>query len=152
MTPSPRVWIATFVALVFLIGGMAGVVVDRMWLLPSRGQFGGGPGGGPGPGRGGPGMQNPARIVDDLDRRLDLSADQEAAILKILESWRPRVQEVQDRTRKQFVDMQQELHAEIARMLTPDQAARFDAMGVPIGGGPGPRGGGGMRGREGRGR
>ena len=59
MTPSPRVWIATFAALVFLIGGLAGVMIDRAWLLPrdaGRGGFarGGGPGMGPGmgPGRG----------------------------------------------------------------------------------------------------
>lgn len=153
MTPSTRVWIGTFVALVFLIGAMAGFVVDRMWLLPSRVPLGLGPGGGPGRGGGGgPGMQNPARIVADLDERLDLTADQEAAILRILEAWRPRVQDVQDRTRQQFVDMQQELQAEIAKTLTAEQAERFEKMGVQIGGPRGPRGGPGMGGREGRGR
>jgi hypothetical protein len=152
MTPSTRVWIGTFVALVFLIGGMAGVVVDRMWLLPARVPLGLGPGGGSGRGGGGPGMQNPARIVADLDERLDLTADQEAAILQILEAWRPRVQEVQNSTRQRFVDMQRDLQTEIAKTLTADQAARFEKMGVPIGGPRGPRGGPGMGGRDGRGR
>ena len=157
MTPSSRVWIATSVALVFLIGGTAGVLVDRMWLLPARGvgrpgPVGVGPGGGPGPGRGGgPGMQNPVRIVSDLDSRLDLTAEQEVAILEILEAWRPRVQDAQNATRQQFVELQQQLQAEIAKTLTADQAARFKDIEVPVGGGRGPRGGLGTGGRTGRG-
>jgi hypothetical protein len=152
-------WIATFVALVFLIGGLAGVVVDRLWLLPSHGidrpglglGFGPGPGpgmgpgGGPGAGRGlGPGMQNPARIVAELDERLGLSADQEEAILRILDDWRPRVQDLQNASRLQFTEMQQQLQAAIATTLTPDQAARLKEIGLSVGGGGrGPRGGGG---------
>ena len=163
MTPSPRVWIATFVALVFVMGGLAGVVVDRLWLLPSRGMdrpglglgpgrggpgMGGGqglgPGGGQGPGsrNGGPAMQNPARVVAELDDQLDLTPDQEASILKILEDWRPRIQELQSTSRQQFMALQEQLQADIARTLTPDQAERLKTMGMRVGGGGGPRGGG----------
>ena len=149
MPPSPRLWIATFVALVFLIGGLAGVVVDRLWLTPSswpQGQgFGPGSGRGPGPGPGrGPGqiVQSPERVIEDLDQQLALTPDQEASILRILEESRPRVREVQEATRNQFVEMQQKLRAEIAGVLTPEQRERFQQMGPgALEGGRGPGGG-----------
>ena len=172
MTPSPRIWFATFAALVFLIGGLAGVVVDRQWLLPrdtgapllpgpgaGRG-LGLGPGGGMGPGAGlglgqgaglgrggGPllqGMQGPERVIADLDGALTLTADQKAAIRKILDNFRPRVQALQDTARDEFVAAQAQLHEAIAGTLTPDQAKRFDEISAPLleGGRGGPRGGG----------
>lgn len=36
--PTARVWVATFVALVFTIGVLAGVVVERTWLHPRPGR------------------------------------------------------------------------------------------------------------------
>lgn len=174
MTPSPRIWIATAATLIFLIGALAGVVVDRTLLLPAdQGRFGFARGGGPGmgPGGGGPGMgpgggpglgpgrgpgpgagrgnmlvQSPERVVADLDNELNLKPDQEAAILKIVEDWRPRVQALQENARKEFVSTQQALHTEIARTLTPEQAKRFETMSQRmIEGG---RGRGGRRGGE----
>jgi hypothetical protein len=153
MTPSPRVWIATFVALVFVIGAMAGIVIDRTWLLPERGPrsglFGMGPGagGGPGPGPGlgpgggrgpgsgpgrmgaGPALQNPDALVADLDRQLNLSDEQESAVRKILEDWRPRLQELQNTSRRQFNELQEQLLADIAKALTEEQAEKFRTMG-----------------------
>lgn len=159
MTPSPRVWFATFVTLVFLIGGLAGVVVDRLWLTPRAGVqgelfgWGRGSGRGPGPGRG-PGQmaQSPERVIADLDQQLTLTTDQETAILKILEAWRPRVQAIQESTRTQFQEMQQQLREEIAGTLTPEQRERFQQMGPgALEGGRGPGGAGPGRGmRRGR--
>ena len=169
MTPSPRLWIATSAALVFLIGGLSGVVVDRVWLAPEIGAGRMGPGRGMGPGAGmgmgpgrslGPIAQNPAHVVADLDAELDLTPDQESAILKILDAWRPRVQALQAEARESFVTAQEQLHQEIAKALSEDQAKRFEAMSArllqggrgPGGGGPGPGpgpGGGGRRGRGG---
>jgi hypothetical protein len=155
MAPSPRVWLATFLTLVFLIGGMTGVVIDRVWLLRPRD---GGPaliepgrGRGPGMRGGGPGMQDPERVVSDLDELLTLTDDQESAILKILEGWRPRVQEVQNATRQQFIEMQRQLRQEIATTLTPEQRERFERTPVDQLD-RGPRGGGGPDGRGPRGR
>ena len=137
MTPSPRIWFATFASLVFVIGGLAGVVVDRAWLLPGGGNGrdigmgpgrGMGPGGGAGmgPGRaGGPLLQGPERVIADLDDELKLTADQKIAIRKILDEWRPRVQDLQNTARNEFVSVQEQLHAEIAKALTADQAKRF---------------------------
>lgn len=162
MMPSPRLWFATFASLVFLIGALAGVVVDRTWLLPRTGASGiglgrgMGPGGGAGMGLGrggGPLMQGPERVIADLDNELNLTTEQEAAIRRILDSWRPRVQELQNTTRNEFVSAQEQLHADIAKTLTPEQAKRFEDMSARIlqGSGPGPRGGGMGPGR-GRGR
>jgi hypothetical protein len=165
MTPSPRVWIATFAALVFVIGAMAGVVVDRAWLLPPAGTARGvnppgfgrgmGPGGGSGMGLGRGGgtlVQTPDQVIADLDSELKLSPDQKAAILKILDAWRPRVQELQNTARGQFVSAQEQLHAEIEKTLTAEQAKRFQELSARLlDGGRGPRGGGMGPGR-GRGR
>ena len=157
MTPSTRVWLATFVALVFLVGGMAGVVVDRVWLLRPHDDGSSVMMGGRGRGSGmrgpGPGMQPPERVVADLDDLLALSEEQESAILKILEGWRPRVQELQNTARQQFIDMQRQLRQEIATTLTPDQRERFERTGIDQLDGRGPRGGGpDGRGPRGRGR
>lgn len=162
MTPSPRLWFATFAALVFLIGGLAGVVVDRTWLAPRPGRLAAGPGPGLGLGRGqGPGaglgrggspmLESPDRVIDDLDRTLVLTAEQKTAIRKILDDWRPRIQTLQDKARDEFVTAQADLHAEIAKALTPEQAKRFQNLSAPLlEGGRGPRGGG-MGRRGGRG-
>ncbi len=160
MTPSPRIWFATFAALVFLIGGLAGVVIDRAWLLPRGGgnPLGLGPGRGMGPG-GGAGLglgrnggtpltQGPDRVLADLDDELALTADQKIAIRKILDEWRPRVQELQNTARTEFVSAQEQLHAEIAKTLTADQARRFQELSTRLlEGGRGPRGMGQGRGR-----
>jgi hypothetical protein len=162
MTPSPRIWIVTFAALVFLIGGLAGIVADRTWLLPNgvpRQTLGPGPGAGggrgPGPGRGGGPLvvQGPERVIADLNNELSLSADQQTAIRAILEAWRPRVQALQNTARAEFATAQQELHAEISKTLTPEQAARFREISsqLLLQGGRGPGGGAGLGPPPGRG-
>ena len=78
-----------------------------------------------GQGRGGAQVVMLERALADLDAALQLSAEQEKAILAILDAWRPRVQELQDTARKGFVSAQEQLQAEIAKTLTPDQAKRF---------------------------
>jgi hypothetical protein len=121
--------------------------VDRLWLLPDRGSagppfgMGPGPGRGPGIGRGGSDLQSTERVVSDLDERLTLTSEQEAAIREVLERWRPRVQELQNATRQQFIDVQRQLREEITAMLTPEQRERFQQIGGgPFDGGRGPRG------------
>ena len=129
MTISPRVWLATFVSLVFVIGVSAGVLVDREWLLGRPGIGRPGPGGRGGPGGPSPGGPlvgpPPERIVADLDAELHLSDAQRQQILTILDAHRPRVRALQDDARKKFSDEQRLLQDEIAKTLTADQAARF---------------------------
>jgi hypothetical protein len=144
MSVSPRTWLVTFMALIFMIGVSAGVIVDRT-LLDDRpvGRRGGGPGGSGGQGDGGGqggdrrsgpiGLYGPLgppaeRYVSDLARDLELSDAQRTAILAILDEQRPRVQQLQDDARAQFVEAQQALFDAIAAELTPEQVTAFQAL------------------------
>lgn len=164
IAPTPRVWLATFVGLVFTIGVLTGVVVERTWLHPA---FVGGPGmsrsggpGGPGgPGRGGPGrgpggggqgrggpMFGPApqQYVEDLSKEVKLTEAQQSAVLKLLEAQETRLRAMQEEARTTFIREQEGLHDRIAAVLTPDQATAFRAWVTKR---TGRRGGGGGPGR-----
>lgn len=58
--PTRTVWVATFVGLVFSIGLLAGIIVERKFLAEPGPAFRGGPGQGPGSG-GGPGSPGGGR-------------------------------------------------------------------------------------------
>jgi Spy/CpxP family protein refolding chaperone len=148
-TPTPRVWIATFVALVFSIGLLAGIVVERSWLHPAfvgdrggprfggpggpggrgpqgRGPEGRGPDGRGGPGRGGPMFgPPPQQYVEDLSKEVKLTGTQQVQVLKLLEAQETRLRSLQEQSRKVFISEQETLHNNIAAVLTPDQAKVF---------------------------
>ena len=146
--PSPRVWLATFVTLVFTIGLLAGVVLERTVLHPQgpRGQGvqgargPGGPGGQGGPGqglgsrgRGGPGRGGPMfgpppqQYVDDLGREVQLTDAQRTEILTLLQAQETRLQTMQEEARRVFIQEQEGLHERIAAVMTPEQAMAFRA-------------------------
>jgi len=154
-TPTPRVWLATFISLVFAIGVLVGVVVERTWLQRS---LAGGPGsqmrsggqgvpgepggrgrGGPGlrvpgsrvPGGGGPGRGGasfgppPQQYVDDLAKAVQLTDAQRTEVLKLLEAQEARLRTLQEDSRALFIREQQGLHDRIAAALTAEQATAF---------------------------
>ncbi|HQX81359.1 MAG TPA: hypothetical protein PKW63_06345 [Vicinamibacterales bacterium] len=147
ITPTPRVWIATFVGLVFTIGLLTGIVVERTWLRRAgssfQGRFGGGPGGpgspggpsrggpGSGQGRGGPGRGGSMfgapsqQYVDDLSREVTLTDAQRAEVLTLLQAQETRLRTMQDDARKVFIQEQEGLHDKIAAVLSPAQAETF---------------------------
>lgn len=153
--PSTRVWLATFVGLVFTIGLLGGIVLERTVLQDwgprvqgSRGpgvQGARGPGGPEGRGRGGPGRGGPmfgpppAQFVEDLGRELQLTDTQRAEILTLLKAQETRLQQMQEEARKVFMQEQAGLHDRIASVLTPEQAATFKTW---VARRTGPRGGG----------
>ena len=160
-TPTPRVWLATFVALVFSIGLLSGIVVERTWLHPAftggRGgpQRSGGPGGPGGPGRDGRGGPlgrgggrggplfgpPPQQYVEDLSKEVKLTDAQQAEVLKLLQAQETRLRTMQEDARSTFVREQEALHDKIAALLTPEQATAFRAwVTTRTGrrGGPGP--------------
>lgn len=151
-TPTPRVWVATFVALVFTIGVLVGVVAERTWLhqtfvggrgslqrpggpggpggpgrgAPGRGPDGRGPDGRGGPGRGGPMFgPPPQQYVEDLSKQVTLTDAQQAEVLKLLQAQETRLRAMQEDARTTFVREQEALHDKIAALLTPEQAAAF---------------------------
>jgi Spy/CpxP family protein refolding chaperone len=93
-------------------------------------------------------------MVVRLDRELHLTDEQKRQLRTILEAWDARVRAAQDDVQQQFREDQQQLRQDVIKVLTPEQAARFDEIGgralaVPVGrGGRGPLG----RGRGGPGR
>jgi hypothetical protein len=129
---SPRLWLGTFIALVFVSGALAGVILDRSFLVraPDERPFdnpGRGDDPGRGPGRTGGGSGRPSgppvdRLVGVLDRELGLDTTQREAVRQILQGRRERLQRVQDETRQRFVEEQQALINDIAAVLTADQA------------------------------
>jgi hypothetical protein len=131
------------------MGGLAGVLVDRAWLVPRETPLGPGPFG---VGRAGAGRAAVVgRNLARLDRRLDLSADQERQLAAIFEKWVERAGTLQLEARQRFQIEQDALRRDIEAVLTPDQVARFREMNLeaPRGGGPGRGSGRGPRpGRE----
>ncbi len=145
--PSVRVWLATFVGLVFTIGLLGGIVLERTVLQGSRGpevqgsrgpggqgsRGSGGAGGGPQRGRGGPGRGGamfgppPAEYVDDLSREVQLTDAQRAQIQTLLQAQETRLQQMQKEARTVFMQEQSGLHERIAAVLTPEQATTFRA-------------------------
>ena len=156
-----HVWFAAFVVIVFAGGLAAGVALDRGVWHGGRGGPGGpgsgyrggdrGPGG---PGRdggrdgggrdaGGRGDGPPTEaFVRELDSLLALSPEQEAKVTAIINASKPQMRALQEEASKKFAGQQQSLHDEIVKVLTPEQAKKFEDT---------PRGPFGFRWRGGRG-
>ena len=155
---SAKAWFATFVLVVFCLGGLIGFRVGTHFggfpRDPDRpgGPAGGGPDGfrrgGPGPGRrGGPPPALPPDMLNQLTRELQLDRAQQDQVTKILEERRGRLEQVHRDARERFDSEQRELHAAIRGVLRTDQQQAFEKFlerrpqrgrrgGGPQGGGP----------------
>lgn len=135
-----HVWFAAFVLIVFGAGLAAGIAIDRGVWHGGRGfgGMGGGPSGfrggdhGPAGGPGGPGRSGDRppteAFVHDLDALLNLTDVQEKAVTDIVNASRPQVRALQEEASKKFADQQQALHDQIVKVLTPEQAKKFEEM------------------------
>jgi hypothetical protein len=141
-----HIWFAAFVLIVFAGGVAAGVALDRSLWRGNRGPgftqggFRGDRGpGGPGrlggrEGRGDNGARGGGRgdgppteaFVRDLDAALTLTADQEAKVTAIIDASRPQMRALQEEASKKFAAEQKSLHDEIVKVLTPEQAKKFE--------------------------
>jgi Spy/CpxP family protein refolding chaperone len=120
-----RIWFALFVLAVFAAGLAAGVMVG--WRLAPQSRFEGrgfdGPGDrGPGSGR----PPSPARLIDRLDRELDLTDEQRTRLQQIFEARREPLERTQREMRDRMEREQRELQAEIRTVLTAEQQPKFD--------------------------
>jgi Spy/CpxP family protein refolding chaperone len=121
------VWFALFVLAVFVAGLASGVLIGR-WtgghLYPPDGpRIGMGPGMGRG---GGPAGPPPGRLIERLQRDLDLTSEQRTHIEQIFEARRPKLEAVQREVQARAAEEQRELQAEIRKVLTTEQQQRFD--------------------------
>lgn len=143
---SQRLWFASFVLLVFCLGGIVGYGLGGR--RPPMPFFANGPAGpdegrgfgppGPrrgGPGRGGPGLfgRGPGgplspEVVNRLASQLELDATQRDQVKKILDDRRDRFEAVHREARERFDKEQRDLHAAIRAVLRPDQQVRFDGF------------------------
>ena len=120
-----RVWFSLFVLAVFCVGLAAGAILGRRFAPPQR--AGDAPGF-MGPGGRGPGGRppSPARLIDRLDRELQLTDEQRASIQTILEARREPLERVQREVRSRMEQEQREFQAEIRKVLTAEQQPKFD--------------------------
>ena len=135
---SAKAWFATFVLVVFCLGGLIGFRVGTHFggfpRDPDRpgGPAGVGPDGfrrgGPGPGsrRGGPPPALPPDMLNQLTRELQLDRAQQDQVTKILEERRDRLEQVHRDARARFDSEQRELHAAIRGVLRTDQQQAFE--------------------------
>ena len=136
---STRVWIALFVALVFVCGLSLGLAAG-MWLGPRavRGPLPGAPWGQRGP-TPGPRSFSAERLLNRLAREdTGFNAAQRARLEALFEARRREFERIAGEMRQRFTAEQERLRAGMAEILTPEQMERFDRMRRRPRGGAGP--------------
>jgi len=104
------------VALAFIAGLLIGAVGDRVYLFRNRERGG----------MHGPHMTQ--RIVEHLDRELQLSAQQRDEVTRILNTRRDHIAAIAAAVRPQVRREIDEANAEIEKLLTPEQRGKFEKM------------------------
>jgi Spy/CpxP family protein refolding chaperone len=121
------VWLAVFVAMVFVAGVATGVLVGPRLFAPlaraPRPMMG--PGLGPGAGPQG-GLLMPGPLGDRLAEELQLDAAQREKLEAVLAGRRERLLGFNREARDRFEVEQQALRREIAEILRPEQRTRFE--------------------------
>ena len=128
---SMRVWAGLFVLVVFVAGLAAGVTVTP-WVRPWMGTWMGPattsdapPFGGRGPRGGPPPARMTERLLDRVAADIDLTADQDRQLREVFETRGRRSREINE-VRRQLETEQQQMNAEVAAILTPEQMEIFE--------------------------
>jgi hypothetical protein len=118
-----RAWFALFLAVVFLSGLGAGLLVGRQFEAPAAaantGERTGGRRASSTP---------PAELAARLSREIGLSADQEQQLVTIFTERRARLRKLREDVRQQFEAEHDELRAEVRKALTPEQWTRYEEI------------------------
>jgi Spy/CpxP family protein refolding chaperone len=67
-------------------------------------------------------------LMQQFSSRLDLSAEQQAQIGRILETSHQRLRSLHEQVRPQFEALRGETSQQIRALLTPDQAVKYDTL------------------------
>lgn len=118
-----RVWFSLFVLAVFCLGLAVGVVLGRRMPPPpfQRGGLFMGP-----PGPAGARAAREGMLIDRLESELQLTPDQKARVQAIFVERRSHLESVQREIATRAEQEQQDLQAEVRKVLTPEQQQRFD--------------------------
>jgi Spy/CpxP family protein refolding chaperone len=113
-----QVWLLILV--VFVLGGVTGASLDRLYLQKQN------PGRWGQAGPGGPGWRGRQQMLDDMKRELSLSEEQVTAIRGIFDEMRKEFSPKRISECPGFKEMREKTHARILTVLTPDQQKRYD--------------------------
>lgn len=105
------------IVLAFICGALVGVVADHAYLFHSRRLI---PSHFP--------AHVPRVFVDHLSRALDLTPPQRVAVEQILERRHARLAAIWTNVRPQVTREIDETNAEIDKLLTPEQRAKFEKV------------------------
>ena len=70
----------------------------------------------------------PARMVEKMGRELQLDAGQKEAVKAALESTREKISVMHQETEARFEALRAATRADIRKLLTPEQQAKFDVI------------------------
>ena len=123
---------ALFLALgIFILGALCGAMGER-WFILSRFhpfmEMGEGPPGMGRPDRGGRGDRGPGPSIRRLARDLDLTAEQQATISKITETYSHQIDTVRREVSEKMRAGGEEIRQKIRAELTDEQRVKFDQM------------------------
>ena len=128
MTPfgRSRLWFGLFILVVFLLGVVTGLGGSRFLHGPPFGRP--------------PRPPSPAMIADRLTRELNLTPEQRKQVEVVLQQGTDRLERFHAETGDQYGKLRRELDADIERVLTPEQQAKYRTLrpGPPRDGRPPP--------------
>lgn len=121
MNGTSRAWALALLVAVFLVGGVAGVAVDRTLFVDREVSSDQGRR---------PGDRGDRRrsYLDWLAAELQLSEQQKTEVQAILERHREQVSEVWGEMRPKYEELQEQARAEIRSLLSEEQMAAYDAL------------------------
>ena len=124
MTSSTKARALALLSLAFVVGGVAGVAVDRLWLRPPLEERGF-------RGRREPGGRTEAVEADRIPLPLEvlqLSPDEERRLHGIARRWRPRAAEAVNQMRTTVSDLENDMFAEMLCVISSEKQNRYLAQ------------------------
>jgi len=100
-----------------IVGFLIGVVADRVWLYRHGPRFGSRAQ-----------RFTPERIVKRLDHELDFTDQQRAQVTQIIQARQQRIAVIQSVARPKIRQEIDQTNAEIEKILTPEQRAKFEKI------------------------
>ena len=113
MSTSPRLVAALLIAGALVAGVVLGVAGDRAWMHWHRNS---------------PRAPHLDRLVEHLDRTLDLTPQQRESVKQIIDRHRQRIEAISASVRPQMRQEIDSTNAEIEKILTPEQRTKFRDM------------------------